>query len=556
MLIFWLFSCAGAFSQSINAGSPVLEEALRRKQLLGNLDSSISFQIRPLKPGMLTGKQALKDYDFFLPEFSDEPAAPKQQAHQLSWLPIRTTLALNFKRPYGWGNGLMIPNVGIQHYTTGGISYTYGVLQVQFQPELVWAQNKAFRGFSGGFSRSVNRARFFYWNNGDYPERFGKDFYTKLGWGQSKISVQRGAFELGVSTENIWWGPGQFNALIFSNNAQGFPHISLNTIRPAKTFLGSFEGQLIMGKLQDSGLDPSQHEALNREYLKEFTGDWRYLNGVSVTYQPKWVPGLFVGGSRTFHSYNEGRGNSFGDWFPIFNGITKVSAGLDLEGESDRGRDQQIAVFGRYLFMEANAEIYFEYGRRDHAYNWREFLLNPEHARAYLIGFNKLMKLPKAGTYLQVRGEMTQQQESINRTIRYLGGSGATWHTHSKARGFTHLGQPLGVGVGVGSNVQSLEIAYINGLDKIGILLERLANHQDFYYKAFRQQPHERQPWVDLSLGFLLDYQWDRFTVSTKLQMIAAKNYQWRLHPQGIPGLPVGIDKLGFFSQTHLLYLF
>src|SRR5690606_15403207 len=343
----------------------------------------------------------------------------------------------------------------------GGIYYSHGFFQVQFQPELVWAQSKRFAGFPDDFENRINRARFVYWNYGDYPERFGTGFYAKLGLGQSKISVNAGSFELGLSTENIWWGPGQFNGLIFSNNAQGFPHISLNTTRPAKTFLGSFEGQLIMGKLQDSGLDPSQHEALNREYLKEFTGDWRYLNGVSVTYQPKWVPGLFLGGSRTFHSYNEGRGNSFSDWFPIFNGITKVSAGLDLEGESDRGRDQQIALFGRYLFMEANAEIYFEYGRRDHAYNWRKFLINSDHARAYLIGFNKLMKLPKTGTYIQVRGEMTQQQESINRTIRYLDGSGATWHTHSKARGFSHLGQPLGVGVGVGSNVQSLEIAYI-----------------------------------------------------------------------------------------------
>src|SRR5690606_39084063 len=126
------------------------------------------------------------------------------------------------------------------------------------------------------------------------------------------------------------------------------PHLNFNTTRPAKTFLGSFEGQLIIGRLKDSQQEPSQHPELNEQYFREFTGDWRYLNGISITYQPKWVPGLFLGGSRTFQNYNSRRGNTFADWFPIFNGITKVSAGLDLIGESDNGRDQQIAVFSRY----------------------------------------------------------------------------------------------------------------------------------------------------------------------------------------------------------------
>jgi hypothetical protein len=554
--VFCIYPLSEAVSQNINAGSPVFEEALRRKQLLGELDSSISFHIRPLKTYLLTDKKVYEDLSFFMPGGNEGQVFRKKKAERLyTILPFRNTLAINTGRPYGWGNSLMVPNVGAQIYSTGGVSYHHEFFQFQFQPELMMAQNAPFHGYPTNLSHSVNRARFFYWNSGDYPERFGKGLYARLGLGQSKISVHAGAFELGASTENIWWGPGQFNALIFSNNAQGFSHISLNTTRPAKTFLGSFEGQLIIGRLKDSQVDPSQHPELNERYFKEFSGDWRYLNGVSVSYQPKWVPGLFMGATRTFHNYNEDRGNTFDDWLPIFAGITKLSAGLDLVGESDHGRDQQISVFSRYLFTKGKAEIYFEYGRRDHAYNWREFILNPEHARAYLIGFSKLIAMPNPDTYVQVRGEMTQQQESINRIIRYLGGSGATWHTHSKARGFAHKGEALGVGMGAGSNVQTVEIAYIHKMDKLGILLERVANHQDFYYRAFGDKA-ERQPWVDLSVGFLLDYQWERFMFSSKLQLINGKNYQWQLDPKSTPELPIGRDKFSMFSQTHLMYLF
>lgn len=551
----WLVPLWSATGQNINAGGVVLEEALRRKQLLGEIDSSISFNLRPLRINYLTEKSAFDNLDFFKPGRNEGVIRRTEQTKSsFTLLPVRNTLAFNSGRPYGWGNSLMVPNVGLQNYLTGGVHYQYGPVQIQFQPEIALAQNRAYRGFPNNFTNQVNRLRFRYWNNGDSPERLGDGFLTRASLGQSKVSVNRGAFELGVSTENIWWGPGQFNALIFSNNAQGFPHITLNTTRPAKTFLGSFEGQLLIGKLEDSQLEPSQHPELNERYFREFSGDWRYLNGISITYQPKWVPGLFVGASRTFQSYNDRRGSSFGEWFPIFNNITKKAAGLDLIGESDRGRDQQITVFSRYLFIQAKGELYFEYGRRDHAYNWREFLLNPEHARAFLLGFNKLIDLPKPNTYIQVRGEATHQQESINRIIRYVSGAGITWHTHNSARGFTHHGEQLGVGVGTGSNVQSLEVAYVDGLTKLGLHFERLANNEDFYYAAFGDL-QERKPWVDLSMGVLVDYQWDHFMISSKLQLIKGTNYQWGIW-KDTSGILLGTDLFSYFAQAHLMYFF
>ncbi len=547
-----------SFAQTIHAGAPVYEEALRRKQLLGELDSSISFNIRPLRSAFLINQPVYNNYSFFEAGNSLEKIGRSTPKKIFVLLPLKNTLSFNSGRPYGWGNGLMIPNVGFQNYTTAGVSAKYYFLNIHFQPEALWAQNKPYSGYPHNFSHDINLARFFSWNHGDNPERFGNDSYSKTGWGQSKISLSAGAFELGISTENLWWGPGQFNALIFSNNAPGFPHLSLNTTRPAKTFLGSFEGQILIGRLEPSGFEPSQRGFSNKRYFKNLSEDWRYLNGISVSYQPKWVPGLSVGLNRTFQQYNGFKTNSFQDWFPIFEVITKEELfedgnTVDYDGKA---QDQQVSVFGRYLIPKAKAELYFEYGRRDHAYNWREFILNPEHARAYLLGFSKLFTLPNQDKLIQVRGEMTQQQESINRYIRYLGlGGGTSWHAHYQVRGFTNYGESMGVGIGnAGSNVQTLEISLIDKLNKAGVRLERLANHQDFYFRAFGQQ-EERQPWVDLSLGLLLDYQWDRFMISSKLQLINAINYQWQLDPGGTPEFPLGKNKLSVFAETNLIIL-
>lgn len=547
-----------SLSQTIPAGSPVFEESLRRKQLLGQLDSSISFNIRPLRTAFLFDRPVYRGYSLFEPQNPQGKISGKSIQKTFSVLPFRNTFAFNSGRPYGWGNGPMIPNVGFQNLFTAGISARFYFLNIQFQPEILWAQNKSYPGYYNNFPDEVNQARFHFWNNGDYPEKFGSGSYSRRGWGQSKISLSAGAFELGVSTENIWWGPGQFNALIFSNNAPGFPHLSLNTTRPARTFLGSFEGQLIMGRLEPSGFEPSQWNFFNEQYYRTPLEDWRYLNGISVSYQPKWIPGLSFGLNRTFQQYNHFKTNSFQDWFPIFEAFTKEELfedgnTVDYDG---RAQDQQVSVFSRYLLPGARAEVYFEYGRRDHAFNWREFVINPEHARAYLLGFTKLFPLHEDGQFIQLRGEMTQQQESVNRYLRYMGlGGGTSWHTHYQVRGFTHYGQALGVGIGsAGSNVQTLEISLIDNLNKYGIRLERLANQQDFYFKAFGQQ-QERKPWVDLSLGLLLDYRWERLMISSQLRLINGLNYQWQLDSGSTPDFPVGKNKFSVFAQSHLIFL-
>lgn len=537
-------------AQVLNSGTPFYEEELRRLDLAGKLDKKLSFLMRPIdfrKIDFNANDSLPKDLKFF---------SKSDEMEQFHILPIQASYRFNPNNVNTFGDRLMVPTAGHQTYVSTGFYAKFGILNFQFQPEFIFAENRAYVGFPQSFNPQVTFTRFIYWNNGDYPERFGEDTYSKFWWGQSKIAVTGKYVELYAGTQNIWWGPGQFNSLIFSANAPGFPHISLNTVNPVKTFMGSFEGQIIIGRLENSFLEPSQNPNQNEVFFTQFESDWRYLNAFTLSFQPKWLNGFYIGLNRTFQVNNNLMGDTFGDYFPIFEIFQKEEffENGNTVSYDDKGTDQQVSIFSRIVSRKAMAEVYFEFGRRDHAFNWREFILNPEHARAYLLGFQKLVKLNSNSRFLQIRGEMVKQQESVNRYIRYIGlGGNLTWHTHGTARGFTNFGQAIGVGTGVGSNSQIMEFSIVNNKTKTGILFSRLENNQDFFYRAFGQNT-EKLPWVDFSLGFIWEKQFDKLMLSANAQTTYGVNYQWQSASNSTSDFPAGNNKLSFGSTINLIY--
>jgi hypothetical protein len=531
------------FTQESGFGNITLDEYARRKALSEPGKEGLGLLLRSMD----------KSPDELF--FGKDSSLTEKKLWNYEFQPLLTYLRSDGKRTYGSGEYGMITTRGIQSFLSMGIKANFSIINLQFQPEWVSAQNKAFEGFPDTFSAGVIAARFLDWNEGDSPERFGNKSYKKLFLGQSSVSLRYKAFELGAGTRNFWWGPGQWSSLIFSNNAPGFPNISLNTTKPAKTFLGTFEGQILIGRLESSGFAPTQKKELNFNFFRPLNSDWRYLNGLMLSYRPKWISSLSFGYSRTFQYFNAERPNDLKGWLPILEPMAKEK--LFTNGNSviydSRDQSQQIAIFGRYQMARAKAEVYFQFGRRDHALNWREFILNPEHARAYQVGFLKITSLPFTKKLIQVRGEITHQQESVNRYLRYDITGGSSWHTHSRVRGFTNYGQPMGVGIGTGSNVQTLEVSLVENWSKFGILFERLENNQDFYYRAFGQQG-ERKPWIDWSTALLWNTSYKDFFISARLQGTYARNYQWGLSNTSTPEFPVSQNLLSLHSQVNLIY--
>ena len=525
VLIFSIQSIA----QNLPANQSVLEEYIRRSQLLSK-NSSSSFLIRPisLADSLLSDSLA---YSMKLASSSEV----NFWKSQVSLLPIFSGTQVGTGNPYPEASKFLVTK-GVQQWVSTGLYASFGPFSLQLQPEWITAKNKNyFTGLSKG-------------NGIEYTEQFGQGAFSKLLLGQSSLKANWGAFSVGVSSENIWWGPSQYNSLLFSNNAFGFYHLTLNTRKPAKTFLGAFEGQLILGKLENFA-----------PFLREGKDDWRYVNGITFSYQPKWIPGFFLGASRVFQQYSSYNDQSLAYYFPLFEPFQKInlidpnSPNFNSTKYDDRLQSQQLTGFARLVVLKAKVELYFEYGRRDHAVDWRDFILNPEHARAYLFGFKKLISLSNE-SFFEVNGEVIQQQESINRDIRYFFGLGGSWSSHEIKQGFTHQGEMLGPGVGPGSNVQTLETSWIRGMKKIGIRWERLNRHQDVYVRVFND-PSENGRWVDYSARLLGDWQWKNLIVSSSVNLIYSLNPNWSLNTNSTPEFPGGRKEFYTQSQINLIYL-
>ena len=53
----------------------------------------------------------------------------------------------------------------------------------------------------------------------------------------------------GLSTENLWLGPGLRNSILLTNNAPGFPHLFLGTSKPVDIYIGSLDVLALWGQL-------------------------------------------------------------------------------------------------------------------------------------------------------------------------------------------------------------------------------------------------------------------------------------------------------------------
>ena len=527
--VFWTIPVT-LFSQSLPSNQFIFEEYLRRGQLVGKIPNS-SFSTRPF---VSLDSIDLENSRYVYPIL--EKDSNRFFSPEVKLLPLSMASQFGSGNPYPEG-GKFLQSKGYQQLISAGIYGSFGPLSIQLQPEFIFAQNSS---YNTGFSKEGGI---------EFVEIFGEGAYSKLLPGQSSIRLNYGAFSLGASTENIWWGPGQYNSLLFSTNAFGFQHLTLNTRKPAKTFLGSFEGQIILGKLENFA-----------PFIRNGKEDWRYVNGITFSYQPKWIPGLFFGVSRVFQQYSSFNNQTLAYYFPIFEPFQKVNLinpnlpFFDSSEYDDRLQSQQLIGFARLVIPKTKAEIYFEFGRRDHAVDWREYILNPEHARAYLLGFKKLISLPNE-SFFEVNGEVLQQQESINILTRYGASGGSSWASHGIRQGFTNQGQLLGPGVGPSSNVQTLETSWVKGVKKLGVRWERLNRHQDVYTRRFND-PSENGRWVDYSARLLADWQFKNLLVSSTFNLVYSLNPQWDLKDKSITEFPNGEKDFSLTVQIQFIYLF
>lgn len=543
-----------AQAQTIPVGTPVLDEYLRRLQLLGKVDSTSSWMVRPVLPTELMNLENGFDLDSSVVDLDNSYLHfrfGKENKGKFLTLPGVYKVQYNSNYAFGVNDGALIPNRGIQQVISPGIFAEYGKFTLQFQPEILLAQNKDYLGFPIEHQATI-LYYYEYMNRIDMPERFGEEAFNRVYAGQSSFRFNLEDVSFGVSTENLWWGPGRRNSLLLGNNAPGFLHFTANSRKPIQTSVGSFEGQLIAGFLKSTNFLPPWPDYSIQEnpvLIPKPEESGRYLSGLILTYQPKWVPGLFLGYGSVNHLYRKDVSN-LGDILPVFNGRKKAQNVFD---PIQAKRQQFSSGFFRWLSPQGRFEFYGEFGTRDNDRRLNDFLTTPESGRAFTFGFAHLLGLKNPNRFIEISSEMTLSGQTIREDIRQL----RTWYIHDHVRhGYTHQGQVLGIGNGPASNQLFVGVAWVEGLKKLGFQFERIEYNNDFYYYRYEASKDFRNKYVDLVFSLTPEWKFGNFLLAGKFQMVKTLNYKWYLENDPDQYFVPGYDRNNFVGQLGLTYLF
>lgn len=465
---------------------------------------------------------------------------------RMQLLPASLSIAYNSHHPFGWNDAAMIPAKGTQAMASGGIIIESGRWSLQLMPQLVYAANPSFETFPTEHADTYWDTNYRLLNTIDMPERFGTKRYQQILPGQSAIRYNTRNFSLGISTENHWWGPGRYNALVMSNNAPGFLHFTANTTRPIATPIGTFEAQLVAGQLLSSGIFPADTNRYfngNRLY-KAKKEENRYMTGITVSWQPKWVKGLTLGVAQASYQYVSDIAG-IADILPL--------AGVVTSSSQQAGKKASLgSLFARYVLPKDHTEVYLEYGRNDRVPTPTNIWTDVNYPRAFVGGFRKLFPLKKPGTWLDLSVELTQMGLPTPELVL----EGISFYAHPFVRqGYTHRGQVIGVGIGPGSNSQTIDLSWVKGYNKVGLRIERLARNMDFNYTAFIGTRDYTRHWIDLSTELHADWQYQNILFSARTTLTRSLNYQWYVFPS-LGYFDNGYDWLNFNATLSVAYRF
>lgn len=468
-----------AAGQELAAAATPTEECERRVHLPTTIPGDLYSDLRrtselagaaPLRPGVALRPSSERRERLCadgltagtLAPAAGAPVGAGTRGPALRALTLTLRAELNSGYPVDRNNGVLWSGRGISSAVTGGIEIEWGPLSAAIAPALVYQQNRAFAIVDSvfpGFSRYA-----YPWHGPeiDWPQRFGGEPFWTADPGQSYLRLDGLGLKAGISTENLRWGPAQRYPIVLSSTAPGFVHGFTGTSRPLDLGIGKLEAEILWGELRES------------RYFDEDAGnDRRLIGGMILDFEPRWMPGLFLGGTRVYLTTIPPQGLPASEYLAFFDLPITPTVRENRPGNGIG------SLFARWVFPESEVEVYAEWAREDYSLNLTDFIKEPDHSQAYTLGLQKVWV--RQDRWIRFTWELTHLQQSI--TFR-SGRPAVTYYVHGGvSQGYTHRGQLLGSFIGPGSDAQYLAVDVLRPERSLGVYLERVRRDDDAYYR-------------------------------------------------------------------------
>jgi hypothetical protein len=374
------------------------------------------------------------------------PASEEPRGLELSVLRPAVGLTYNSTFPWAHGDGVAWMGRGLTVSVQAGLQARFGPVSLTLDPTVFWAQNAAFPLQPTGYAGPLRFANGLAPTTIDFPQRFGATPYSRLDPGESTLRLDLLGVTLGASTARQVWGPGIGQALVLNDAGPGFLHLFAGTARPVNLWIGHLHGRVELGRLEQSAYSPMPADSGRR-----------LMAGFVATFVPRGAPGLEIGLTRWYLRLWPASGFTFSELKIPFQGIfyTDINLGVkyDPSNPNFTPEHQAASVFARWAFPAAGLEVFGEFSRNDRSYDLTDFLGEPDHNSAWMLGFMTLLHRT-ARHYTVLRAELASSRITDLAQLRPQ----ALLYVHTQLlQGNTNrgviLGSPLAALGGAGSTL-------------------------------------------------------------------------------------------------------
>ena len=340
-------------------------------------------------------------------------------------------------------DGALWAGRGLSLLARTGLSLDVGPLHAAVVPEVWWTENRPYQVPRGADTTRSAWASSLYTGRHslDLPGRPGDQRLAVVTPGQSAVWASIGSWGVGISSSNVWWGPGLREGLVLGPGAAGIPRVFLRTDEPLRTPIGLWRAEWLAGTLAES-----------RFFDRVPGNDRRRLSAVRVEWQSDAHPQFSLGMTRAVQ---------------LRGGESHLRDALSSIWRSAPGSDQLVGFSAQYATPRMRAGV--EVATPGLPPGLRSLLSAPAGDVGYQLAVERRMTDGRRDWI--VEAALVNTDPGLNLRDR----PGRDFYAGNRVpQGWTHHGQLLGSGSGPGGTLQWLALDRATPRWSVGMFAERI----------------------------------------------------------------------------------